>query len=139
MTVGLSHDVDSVKRSLRHVWRARGRFTVKQLVSHFLGVRNLYDNFTDLMELEERLGVRSTFFIPTVLFNVEEVEDHLKSLVKGGWEVGFHFVVEGSQLKSLIKMERRLLEETTGVEVAGVRTHNLAVDERLLKMYEERY
>jgi hypothetical protein len=48
-----------------------------------LGVRNLYDNLADLMEVEEERGVRSTFFIPAVLFNLDEVEGCLKQLVEG--------------------------------------------------------
>jgi peptidoglycan/xylan/chitin deacetylase (PgdA/CDA1 family) len=135
MIVGLSHDVDSIRKDLRHVWRVRGRFTVRQLLLHALGVRNLYDNLADLMEVEEERGVRSTFFIPAVLFNLDEVEGCLKQLVEGGWEVGLHFVVEGRQLKALLRMERRRLEDLLGMRVEGVRTHNLAVDEGLLKLY----
>jgi len=113
------------------------RFTFKQLILHFTGLRNLYNNFAELMDLEERLGVRSTFFIPTVFFSLSEVEDYLRSLVRGGWEVGLHFVVEGSQLRSLLKMGREVLEETASVKVLGVRSHNLVVDEYVLKMYDE--
>ena len=137
MLVGLSHDVDSVRKPFRHVWRVRDRFTVKQLLLHALGVKNLYDNFVDLMELEESQGVRSTFFIPVVLFNLDDVEDHLKRLVEGGWEVGLHFVVEGGQLRGLLRIERERLASLLNASIEGVRTHNLAVTRELLRLYDE--
>ncbi|RLF10022.1 MAG: hypothetical protein DRJ69_03670, partial [Thermoprotei archaeon] len=137
MLIGLSHDVDSVRKPFRHVWRVRDRFTVKQLLLHALGVKNLYDNFVDLMELEESQGVRSTFFIPVVLFNLDDVEDHLKRLVKGGWEIGLHFVVEGSQLRALLRMEKEYLASLLSTSIEGVRTHNLAVTKELLRLYDE--
>lgn len=135
MLFGLSHDVDSIRRGFKHVWRVRDRFGLRDLLAHLLGFKNLYDNLADLMEVEERLGVRSTFFIPVVLFRLDEVVDVLRELVKGGWEVGLHFVAEPYQRRGLVKMEREFLESLLGVVVRGVRTHNLAVDEGLMSVY----
>ena len=135
MLIGLSHDADSIKKPFKHIWRVRKRFTRRQLLAHALGLKNLYDNFSDIMALEESLGVRSTFFIPVVLFDVGEIEDVLKELVRGGWEIGLHFVVEPCQRAALVEMEKDWLEQLLGVRLLGVRTHNLAIDERLMAIY----
>jgi len=137
MLVGLSHDADSIRRSFKHVWKVRHRFTLKQIVSHALGIRNLYNNFVELMELEEKHGVRSTFFIPVVFFSLDELEDVLKELVKGGWEIGLHYVAEPIQRRALLRLEKTMLEEKIEHTVNGVRTHNLAVNKELLRLYAE--
>ena len=138
MLIGLSHDADSIKKPFRHIWRVRKRFTRRQLLAHALGLKNLYDNFSDIMALEESLGVRSTFFIPVVLFDLSEIEDTLKELVRGGWEIGLHFVVEPYQRAALVEMERDWLEQLVGTRLLGVRTHNLAIDEGLMAIYARR-
>ncbi len=135
MLIGLSHDADSIKKPLRHVLKVRKRFSRRQLIAHVLGLKNLYDNFRDIMAFEDDLGVRSTFFIPVVLFDVCEIEDTLRELLEGGWEVGLHFVVEGAQRAALVRMEKEWLEELLGRELEGVRSHGLVIDEDLMSDY----
>ena len=135
MLIGLSHDADSIRRPFKHIWRIRRRFTRRQLIAHALGLKNLYDNFSDIMELEESLGVRSTFFIPVILFDLSEIEDTLKELLRGGWEIGLHFVVEPYQRAALVEIEKDWLEQLLSAPLLGVRTHNLAIDERLMVIY----
>ena len=138
MLIGLSHDADSIKKPFKHIWRVRKRFTRRQLLAHALGLKNLYDNFSDIMALEESLGVRSTFFIPVVLFDVGDIEDVLRELVRGGWEIGLHFVVEPYQRAALVEIERDWLEQLLNTRLLGVRTHNLAIDERLMAIYAQK-
>ena len=137
MLIGLSHDADSVRRSFKHVWRVRKRFSRRQLLAHLLGLKNLYDNFQDIMAFEEEVGVRSTFFIPVVLFDVCEIEDVLRDLVKGGWEIGLHFVIEGTQRRGLVLMEKEWLEGLLALRLEGVRSHGLVVDDELMSIYAQ--
>jgi len=135
LLIGLSHDADSIRKEFGHVWKVRKRFSRRQLLAHLLGLKNLYDNFQDIMAFEEEMGVRSTFFIPVVLFDVGEIEDTLRELVKGGWEIGLHFVVEGTQRAGLARMEKEWLEDLLGIRLEGVRSHGLIIDDRLMEAY----
>jgi hypothetical protein len=75
----ISHDVD---------WR--NRFD-KDVLEH-TSVKNPYYNIPEMMALEERLGLRSTFFFRTLYENGNpyDYENDIKSLIAGGWEIGLH-------------------------------------------------
>lgn len=134
MRIILTHDVDSVSKSISHVLKRWRRFSFKDILMHVFGLKSLYNNLRELEKLEDKYGYRSTIFVPVVLFPISRVSDQLLSMADDGWEIGLHFVVERHQLKSLITMERDRLEDIFG-EIHGVRTHMLAVSDRLLEEY----
>lgn len=135
MKIVLSHDIDSIKKPLRHVWSVRERFTKKDLIFHFLGFKNLYNNLDELISLEDKHGFYSTFFIPVDLFPLGELIDTIRSIRSRGWEIALHFVVEGNQEEGFVPMKKKYLENLVG-EICGVRTHNLVINERLLSIFE---
>lgn len=63
----LSHDVDWRKQgpSKEHILSRRNRF--ENLVLEKIDSQNLYYNFSEIMDIEERFGIRSTFFFPDTL------------------------------------------------------------------------
>jgi len=134
LTVVLSHDVDSVKRPLSHILARRKRFAAKDLLKHFLKITNLYNNFSIMADAEEKLGYRSTIFVPVGLFSLDEVLDTLKSLEKEGWEIGYHPVVSGNQTYGLLKLGLDYLKYL-GFNVKGVRAHYLIYTPSLLDCY----
>jgi len=136
MEIILTHDVDSILQPISHVLKRRKRFKIKDIVLHALKLRNLYNNIEDILALEDSYGFRSTFFIPVALFPLDAIEDVLKEMVKNGWEVALHFVVEKCQLKSLIILEKEMLENLIG-NIYGVRTHMLTVSDHILSLYRE--
>ena len=136
MRVILTHDVDSIKKPLRHVLKVRKRFSIRDVIKHILGLKNLYNNIEDVMALEDTYGFRSTFFIPVDLFPLLEIEDILKELVRGGWEVGLHYVVESVQNRALMKIKKEFLQSIVG-KVLGVRMHQLLVNIELLKIAKD--
>jgi hypothetical protein len=62
----LSHDVDWRKQrpSKEHILARSNRFENLELEK--IDSKNLYYNFPEIMDLEERFGVRSTFFPDTL-------------------------------------------------------------------------
>jgi peptidoglycan/xylan/chitin deacetylase (PgdA/CDA1 family) len=136
MNVVLTHDVDSIKKPLRHVLAVRKRFTKRDLALHFLGFKNLYNNIDELVSLEDKYGCRSTFFIPVDLFPLSEIIDVVRSMKAKGWEIALHFVTEGNQEAGFVSMKKEFLESHIG-ELLGVRTHNLIVNETLLSIFEK--
>ncbi len=137
MIIVLTHDVDSVRRPLKHVLQRRSRFRAADLIRHILGLDNLYNNILRIVEFEESLGVKSTFFIPVQLFSLEYVESDLRNIAKRGWEIELHYVFEPIQPESLFRMQKEYLEEILDIKVRGVRVHNLQISDKLLDLFNE--
>jgi len=92
------------------------------------------------MEIEERLGVRSTFFFRTFVeesvspppsYCVEEYEDEIRVLLHGGWEIGLHLDPLSYGSIDMIQSERKALESVAGVQIHGNRVHYTTNDDVL--------
>ncbi len=132
LRVFLSHDVDWSRRGpgLDHVLARRDRFDEETLRRALEEGFNPYFGIPDVMEMEERLGLRSTFFFRPLYddgLDASCYEDVIRDLVSGGWEVGLHVVNASSA--SAISREKRALEEVSRSEVVGCRVHFLRVSE----------
>ncbi len=151
--LGLSHDVDRVAKRgqypfnvARAVARVRPGWLAdegRSLVSLVRG-DDPYWNFDRIQELEERLGVRSTFFFldesgrprwtslrSNVLYRGRyrladpAIQRAIRELDAGGWEIGLHGSY-GSYLDAdLLGAEKERLEEVVGRPVIGTRQHYL--------------
>jgi len=90
--VFLGHDVDWRKQgaSLEHIMARKERFEPSVLEE--CDKKNPYYNIPDYMEIEEKFGVKSTFFFRTKYEDGDfaDYEDDIRSLIDGGWEVGLH-------------------------------------------------
>jgi len=137
MKIVLTHDVDSISKPFKHIWKRRKRFTMKDLVLSFLRIRNLYNNIEDIVSLEDSYGFKSTFFVPVFLFELnDEIIDIFKEVMKQGWEVQLHFVYEPIQFKGLFRMQKEFFEKTLG-KVIGVRAHMLMFNNEILQVLEK--
>ncbi len=152
--VCLTHDVDEIRKTYQYLTQAvRGlrdrklSKAVYQLRSFFtdkiLG-RNPYWTFKEIIELEERLGVRSTFFFlketakvdifkPSTWhhygrkydFKEADVANIIRKLSSDGWEIGLHGSYESYHDKEKLKHEKKELEELLEKKVSGIRQHHL--------------
>jgi hypothetical protein len=80
----LSHDFDWRKQRLskEHILATSNRF--ENLVLEEIDSENLYYNFSEITDLEERLGVRSTFFRTHYENgNYLDYEEEISSLMDG--------------------------------------------------------
>lgn len=95
MLIGLRHDIDTV-----------------------YGLRR---GLPKVISLEEKYGVRSTFFVRVDVIRSNKDQSILRHLVDGSWEVGLHLIntVGSSQLPSP-KSELELLKKLIGSDVYGV-------------------
>jgi len=124
----LTHDVDWGFKGpgVKHILDRRDRFeshVIDRVVNEGF---NPYFGVPYVVEVEERLGVRSTFFFRSFYDDsstVVEYEGVVKDLERGGWEVGLHF---NSVDVESIQVEKKLLE-SLGVRIYGCRGHYLRV------------
>lgn len=129
--VFLSHDVDWGKEGApkSHIMARRDRFdkdTLKRIDDE-----NPYQNIPDILDIEEELGLRSTFFFrastcsghPPPPYNLEDYKPDIRSMLSGGWEVGLHSDLLSHDDLSRLGIEKRRLEEISNTEIYGNRTH----------------
>lgn len=145
--VGLTHDVDVVWRwtwlGVRGaLWRAR-RGDLRQLGElahaplHRVRGTDPWWRFRELLEVERRLGARSTFFVLTANRVPEDglapdVYERLRprlveELRAGGAEIGLHPSYRAADEAALLEEELASLESLAG-PVQGVRYHYLRLD-----------
>ena len=103
--VFLSHDVDWRKQGpkIEHILSRKDRFdesVIQELP------KNPYNNFQEYMELEEKFGIRSTFFFRTNYENGNflDYENEILDLKNGGWEIGLH--TDPSSISDITKIEK---------------------------------
>ena len=118
----LSHDVDWRRQGppVEHVLERRDRFDSEIFAN--TKPENLYRNIPEYMELEEKFGIRSTFFFRTLYEdgNVNDYEDDILSLQKGGWEIGLHTDPQSVNDIKKIKQEKEKLESLTKKPIIGL-------------------
>ena len=126
----LTHDVDWPRNGpgVAHILARRKRFdqgVIRRVVSEGF---NPYYGVQAITEIEERLGIRSTFFFRPEYDDgsqVQQYSDTIKALVKNGWEVGLH-ANDTSTVEEVVS-EKEALERTMGKPVFGSRMHYLRV------------
>ena len=149
LKVILTHDVDRLDKTfqyLTHVYLNLKQLTTLGLRSWIVNMskKDPYFMIDEIIKLEEKHGVRSTFFFlneslsfdpfrvsnwPLSLgyykFNDPRLKKIYSRLLSGGWEIGLH----GSYLSyndySLLVKEKRLLEDAIESSVLGIRQHFL--------------
>ena len=135
----LSHDVDWRKQGppLEHILSKKDRFEPELFEK--TKPEDLYRNIPEYMEIEEKFGVRSTFFFRTFYENgdVLDYKDDIKQLQKSNWEIGLH--TDPSSIDNLdkIRLEKEKLESITGKQIVGNRVHFLNYSPELLNKLEK--
>jgi len=147
--LGLSHDVDRIRKTFQrvtHARRALSRAGAKRALGQ--AVRSGGDSYwriPQIMALEKQLGVRSTFFflheVPgdqhlglrqrillsgACRLDEPRVREILPQLRDGGWEIGLHSSSFARHNDTRLAFEKRLLESICKERIAGVRQHFLA-------------
>ena len=129
----LSHDVDWRRQgpNLEHIQARKDRFDPE--IFSKTKPENLYRNIPEYMELEEKFGIRSTFFFRTFYENgnVDDYEDDIQSLLKEKWEIGLHTNPQFVDDIEKIKQEKEKLEFLTRKPIIGNRVHFLNYNSEL--------
>lgn len=126
----LTHDIDWSIRGpgVRHILERKNRFDddiIKRVLEEGF---NPYYGIPTIMEVEERLGVRSTFFFRPYYDDGTSVDlygDVIKELVRRGWEVGLHNNIVTD--REAVSKEKKTLENIVGAGIKGCRVHYLRI------------
>ena len=140
MRLILTHDVDWPRHGpgRSHVLARLSRFPPNIARRVLEEEFNPYYGIPAVIEAEERVGARSTFFFRAWYDDGSSVElyrDDMKSLRASGWEIGLH-INDASSVEA-IRREKRILENVIGVPVLGSRVHYLRVDKNGLRRIAE--
>lgn len=122
--------------------RAAARRTVRRAArwsGWWLRRRDPVADFERWMALEARFGVRSTFFFLALeralsregrMYRADDprVRAVLRTLARGGWEIGLHAARYGSDTVDGLVAQRRRLEAAAGGPIRAMRHHYLAGD-----------
>lgn len=145
----LTHDVDRIDKKWWHCiyyfMKTKRFYHIKTLLTKWKN--NPYWNFDKIMALEDRYGVRSTFFFlnetkklellnpktyPLSLgyydINDPNVVNIIRELDENGWEVALHGSYDSYKNEDLLLKEKKTLEKILGKKVIGVRQHFLNLD-----------
>ena len=146
LKICLTHDVDRVRKTYQyftHDVRKRRFGHLRTL----LNGRSPYWTFEKIIDIEEKYGVRSTFYflnesIPFKPFspsnwklslgryrvNEPVVASLIRDLDAGGWEIGVHGSYNSYKDLDLMRAEKSELEDVLGKEIPGIRQHYLNLE-----------
>lgn len=136
----LSHDVDWPPGGpgSEHVIARRDRFSEDIIERVNKDGFNPYNGIRHMMEIEDKLGVRSTFFFrPSYDDNttVDAYSDEIRELKDRGWEIGAH--LNDASTKESVLNEKKKLENVLGSKITGSRVHYLRTTEDKLHFLSE--
>ena len=148
----LTHDVDRVYQTYQPLYYGMRNLDPAEMLG-FWSENNPYWQFENIMEIEEKLGVRSSFyflnekhlfedrpiwelFYPKAWklfigrYDIEEdnIRDIIRKLDAGGWEVGLHGSFDSYNDSSRLGREKERLETVLGEQVIGGRQHYLNLE-----------
>jgi peptidoglycan/xylan/chitin deacetylase (PgdA/CDA1 family) len=154
LTVCLTHDVDRTNKSYQYVTQTiKNLFkgNIQSALYHLSSIfrKNPYWNFGEIILIEKKLNVKSTFFFldESIQFkllkpskwmlslgrynlNKPKIKQVIKKLDNEGWEIGLHGSYNSYYNKKLLKKEKIKLEKILGHRVIGVRQHYLNLSKK---------
>ena len=160
LKVALSHDIDRTSKSYqwltkpaRSLISLNGNAILNQVNSLFK--KNTYWNFEEIIEIENKFNVKSTFFFlnetmkldyfdlksyPLALgrYNIEskKITTMIQWLDQNGWEIGVHGSYASFNNLNLLQKEKLVLESILGHSVKGIRQHYLNLTDETWRLQD---
>lgn len=137
----LTHDMDDIYPPLSHSLMS-SVYCLKSLDFQGLATSALwkfkgreyspYINFSEIMDLEEDFGAKSSFYFIAskedpvrFRYDIEDLENRLGEISDRGWEAGLHGGYYSYDNFESLKSEKERLEKVLGKKVLGFRNHYL--------------
>lgn len=147
-TILFSHDIDRIYPTIKYkiyfslIKILKGK--IKEGLNILTGKENPQWTFKKIRSLEEKYGVKSTWFIMTAKKDISEkwnpfgfrnykrgdkkLVNELEALIKKGHEIGLHPGYYSFNNYKSMKDEKRALEKMIKTKITGVRNHYLMFD-----------
>lgn len=137
--VCLTHDIDSIYQSIlakgMNIYRSFKKRDFSGILRYTGQIRSRkipLCNFTQIMDLEEKYGAKSTFFFMAetpgecdYAYDIEDAAPEIGNIIDRGWEVGLHGGHTAYLNPQEMKEKKERLEKVTGKPVIGYRNHYL--------------
>jgi peptidoglycan/xylan/chitin deacetylase (PgdA/CDA1 family) len=162
LKVALTHDVDRVKKTYQYFTHLAKYLLKRDYKSFsyqyksFFNKKEPYWNFEEIISVEEKLGVKSTFFflnesmslkyfdlssysLALGRYNIEDskVAAIIRRLDNLGYEIGLHGSFYSFNNLELLSKEKETLESILGKNVSGIRQHHLNFDAQTWKIQKQ--
>ncbi|NVM55392.1 MAG: hypothetical protein HWN66_16920, partial [Candidatus Helarchaeota archaeon] len=119
----MSHDVDKLSESRKHIWKIRNRFSKMTVLKALLGISNPYNNMKSFIKLEKQYGVQSSFYFLVNEYNFEKISQELQLLKENNIELGLHGMFGTHTNYTKLNEEKEKIEQILGQTVYGTRQH----------------
>ncbi|HSV49607.1 MAG TPA: hypothetical protein VLH35_04760 [Candidatus Acidoferrales bacterium] len=128
----LTHDVDWPFKGpgKAHVLARQDRFSPEIIQKVQTEDFNPYFGVPKVREIEEKFGIKSTFFFRPLYDDcspIAEYSETLRDLKAHGWEVGLH--ANNTATQENVNKEKALIEQALGAPIVGCRIHCLKLTE----------
>lgn len=141
--VFLSHDIDNIAlgnlKIVYEIWRSVGRRNIREaimkakaLFGSMVKKWNPVPGFEEIMDIEQRYGATSTFYIMAkdrefeeFLYDAADLKKEIRTIAERGWEVGLHGSSKAHNNRHELTREKEKLESVLGKSVTGYRNHGL--------------
>ena len=128
----ITHDIDWPIHGpgKTHILARKDRFSpeiIKKIENEDF---NPYFGIPKVIEIEEKYGIRSTFFFRPKYddgIGVECYSETMRTLLAGGWEIGLHS--NNTSTPQEVASEKQAVEKAAGQPIDGSRVHYLKVVE----------
>ena len=153
LKVCLSHDIDRTKKTFQYFTHGLKCFLKKDFEGFFyhlksIFIKDVYWQFNNIIDIENKYGVRSTFFFlneshPFKPFDIKSwavsvgyynirskrIVSIIQYLDNNDWEIGVHGSYLSYNNLNLLKKEKETLEDIVGHPINGIRQHFLNMDD----------
>lgn len=160
-TVCLSHDVDRTKKTFQYITHGfksliKGNFRMSFYHLYSLFLKNPYWQFDKIINIENKFGVKSTFFflnesypfkflkiktwsLSVGYYNINSIklQNIIKFLDANGWEIGVHGSYLSFNRIDLLNKEKKAIENILGHNVSGIRQHFLNLNKETWHIQKE--
>jgi hypothetical protein len=128
VAVCLTHDVDNIEHPMEHILKTKDRFSKADFEKAQKGLISLYDNIALIGEKEAAEGFRSSFYLMSANYPLENVRVASLNLHAKGWEIGLHG--DFGTHDSAVEMGKAVTRLTHGLGIRprGLREHYLKFD-----------
>lgn len=123
--VCISHDVDKISESKRHIWKIRKRFSKLTVIKALLGISNPYNDLKLYAKLEKKYGVGSSFYFLTNEYDFKKITKDIQLLKENNKDIGLHGGFGTHNDVTKLKDEKEKLEKIIEKPVIGIRQHFL--------------